>query len=183
MHNKDHGFLRTASNSAVEFLLEKIFWRHDLVWAAWDDVWLATSSEVTDFSFGMYWGKNSSLVLENVFGLSAKSVCLVCVGVFCLFFRMEFLRMELRSSVVHLFKNCFRLCVLQAAAGFSQSFVWQRHPWPLLRDAAVGASKEWQGARSRLSSHGSRCWAYLSASDLCAIFRISQKFFHCTFMI
>lgn len=55
--------------------------------------------------------------------------------------------------------------------GFSQSFVWQSAPWPLLLcsglpTAAQGGCKRWHRANYPPSSHGCKCCACLSPADL-----------------
>lgn len=102
-------------------------------------------------------GKNSSLVIEECFwSFSQKhSSCLHVFFFVCLFWRMEFLRMELQGSVVHLFKKLIQIWsrqVLQAAVEFSQSFVWQRAPWPLLRGSSCCGGSLQGVARCHLSS-------------------------------
>lgn len=81
--------------------------------------------------------------------------------------------MELQGSVVHLFKKMIQIWsrqVLQAAVEFSQSFVWQRAPWPLLRGSSCCGGSLQGVARCHLSSF--RPWQQMlsitESSDLCA---------------
>lgn len=115
------------------------------------------------FHLGCTGGKNSSLVIGECFwSFSQKHLSCLCVSFlyFFFFFRMEFLRMKLFCSPL-VQKNWFRSWVLQAAVGFSQSFVWQSSPWPLLRDTNC-CSGSLQGVmRCKLSS--SQPWQQMSS--------------------
>lgn len=106
MHTKGHGFLRMASSSAVEFLLDTILCMKFCEQHGTCD-WQLVVMPLT-FHLGHAGGKNSSVVTGRRFSVfHPKAFILFACPFFflCLFLRTEFLRMEFRGSVSPFVQN------------------------------------------------------------------------------
>lgn len=155
MDAKDLGFLGAASNSAVEIILETVLY---MKWCEQQGVMYDWQLAVMPLIFHL--GRTGEKTLPSnwrMFSVIQSKAFMLFVRPFFvhLFLRMEFLRMELQSSVVHLFKKLSHILskqALEAAVGLSQSFVWQSAPWPLLRDANCCSGSLQGVARCQLSS-------------------------------